>query len=657
MSQHLSAGWRSIAGVVSLLVTMLLVTVPLAVAAVPTESEPTAAAGPLAAGQPRGMFELYEDNRRHGIPNYITEDFLALSYLMLLERTVERMEATRMAPAFRRLVESLAVAVDRLPASDRPPAREIRDANRRFLDVIRSLLDEDPRDAGAGGDAAPAPEDPVRAEVELVLAARGEALSPVVAQRLDYSQFRVRGRYTRNAELGRYFRAARYAGSVLFAVVASNATSITAEAADRLTAQALQLSRLIVEQDDVREAWEDLDRQADWWFGPADDLTAEDFVAVAGGSTPEADQGGRRRNARRQNDLPELRRRLFEHARATGRRPRIAGSIVDVDRLEAPLTALDVLTGWRLFPQRYSADSAALGRLVYDRVGSYLGDARPRSLGFAGGRPVKGLPSALELMALLGSRHAGSRLDATDERNFEGYAQAAEEARALLWEAQGLGGDHLALLRFWLAGSAAGGPARRPDVEPDADARQTNTALAFWTYHRYVGLLYSKQSYSGVSKSFSLPPERTKAWLEPAAELYVRLARSAGELAARAGSEPCAAYARILERCISIAVAERAGLELDAGDVDFLNDLDHQLFRLIGRRDTPIVVDVHTDPASRQVVQEGIGWPQVVEKDLGQDLRARGTLFRHHELHQPISERLTDESWSRMLLAGKSPED
>lgn len=264
-------------------------------------------------------------------------------------------------------------------------------------------------------------------------------------------------------------------------------------------------------------------------------------------------------------------------------------------------------------------------------------------------------------MALLGSEEAGARLDATDERNFEGYEEAAEEARALLSEATGLGGEHLDLLRFWLARRPAesgqspeSGP-KRSHLEADEDARQTNTALAFWTYWRYVGLLYSKQSYSGVSKGFAMPPERTSAWLEPAAELYARLARNAGELAERTGSAPCASYARILERCISIAVAERAGLELEAGDVDFLNDVDHQLFRLIGRRDAPIVVDVHSDPASRQVVQEGIGWPRVVEEDLGQARQARGALFRHYELHQPISERLTDDAWGRMLIAGKIP--
>jgi len=37
---------------------------------------------------PKGMFELYEQNRTQGIPNYITEDFILLSYAMILNETV-----------------------------------------------------------------------------------------------------------------------------------------------------------------------------------------------------------------------------------------------------------------------------------------------------------------------------------------------------------------------------------------------------------------------------------------------------------------------------------------------------------------------------------------------------------------------------------------
>ncbi|MCP4659387.1 MAG: DUF3160 domain-containing protein, partial [bacterium] len=165
----------------------------------------------------------------------------------------------------------------------------------------------------------------------------------------------------------------------------------------------------------------------------------------------------------------------------------------------------------------------------------------------------------------------------------------------------------------------------------------------------------AKQSYTGSSKGFAPLPDRGGAWLEPAAELYARLARSAAELAARFQSREFAAFAELLERCIRIAVVERAGLPLQAEDVDFLNGLDAELLRLVGRNDAPIVVDVHTDPASGQVLQEGIGFPQVVEKALGSSRVSRGALFRHYELKHPLGDRLTDEAWLERLLRGPLP--
>ena len=570
------------------------------------------------------MFALYEDNRRSGIPNYITEDFLVLSYSMLLEQAIGRVEETLLVPAFQDLVHRLRAALAELPED------EIRRANQQYLAVLSCLLDSDERPAAAA--------DPVAEEVQRVFAAQGEAFSPLMAQYLDYSQMRVRGRYDRQPQMRRYFRAVRWAGSVLFAVLPSEATGITPEAADRLTDQALQLTRLITEQEAIREAWEILEQHTGWWFGPADDLTVPDFQEVA---------SRHRQTPRRQEKTAVLRRRLLEHARQQGRQPRILGAALRLDRLEDGLQPRDVLTGWRFLPQRSTAESAALQQLVHDRVGTYLGSAQPKTLGFAGGRPVKSFPSGLELMALLGSGHAARALDTTDERNFEGYDEAAERARAELAAAGGIGGRHLALLRFWLREAGAAG-------QPGS-GRRTNTALALWTYQRYLGLLYGKQTYTGVSKGFSLPPERRIAWLEPAVELYAWLHRAARELAARAGSGPYTAYLHLLERCIRIAVDERAGLDLDDAAVDFLNDLDVELFKLVGRHDTPIVVDVHTDPASQQVLQQGLGWPRAITKDLAGDRIARGALFRHYEFKQPLSDRLTDAAWRRLLAVGEVP--
>jgi hypothetical protein len=72
-----------------------------------------------------------------------------------------------------------------------------------------------------------------------------------------------------------------------------------------------------------------------------------------------------------------------------------------------------------------------------------------------------------------------------------------------------------------------------------------------------------------------------------------------------------------------------------------------------------IVADVHTDSYTSQCLQEGVGYPLevfVIVNEGGIPRITRGAMFSYYEFLQPISERLTDETWREMLL-GDSPPD
>ena len=58
----------------------------------------------LAGEVPVGFFALYEENRSLGIPNYITEDFVAAGYLMALDEAVTEFERNTALPALSELV-------------------------------------------------------------------------------------------------------------------------------------------------------------------------------------------------------------------------------------------------------------------------------------------------------------------------------------------------------------------------------------------------------------------------------------------------------------------------------------------------------------------------------------------------------------------------
>jgi hypothetical protein len=303
----------------------------------------------------------------------------------------------------------------------------------------------------------------------------------------------------------------------------------------------------------------------------------------------------------------------------------------------------EVVTGWRLLPQHQSPDAAVFQRLVYPEVGVFQGQGRPFTLGNVSGRPVKVYPSAYELAALLGSGAARTRLERGGEQDYAGYPQAWARAQAELGPAPSrdpdLAGLQLALLRHRLTG-------------PEADME---SALAYWTYQRHTGVLYTKPSTTPMGKDLSLDLRET-AWLEPAVARYRALARL---VAAHRRHTPDPAWDRLAEvlgRCIAIAERERRAAPLSPMDIAFLNDLDHTLLALTQGADLPVVVDVHAAPTAGWVVEEATAWPRLVEHGQGQ-ARARGALLSHCEFKQPLAARLTDQQWRERLAAtqGRCP--
>lgn len=569
--------------------------------------------------RPTSMFAVYDENRERGIPNYITEDFLVMGYVKTLGVALEQMEAT-LAADLRALVRGLDAAVHAAPASS------AKTANEDFLAVLALLFD------GEHESTSHSLSDRARAELTLIQEASGIAPSPLLRQRIDYSQFRVRGEYAAKPERGRYFLATKFAGLALFPLRASAATGVSAADADLLTAQAAMLSRLAWADQTLRARVESIDRRLSWMFGAADDLTVADYAAVLG-----------RHSLTEQSD--GLRATLLTWAVDAKRRPRIIGGVVDGSQLEPNTSAADVLVGWRLLPQRATPDGAALQELVFDRVGAYKGRGRPASATIAGGRVVKGFPLGNELMALLGSSIASSRLVAGDERNYEGYAAGATRARRMLdARSDTLAAAHLALIKTQLATS------------PAPPSRRLNSALAFWTRLRHLTLAYTKQSYSVAGKGISRDNPRRAAYIDPNPALYSSLAALTARVAEHVGADvpELKAFREIAERAAAIATRIRAGAPLPAADVDYLNDLDLTLAELFEEEDIPVVADVHTDPNSGDVLQEGIAFPAIATKAVG-TVQTRGALATHVEFRRSMTERLNDDEWMALLRQGFAP--
>lgn len=565
------------------------------------------------------VFGVYEQNRRLGRPNYITQDLLLVSYALIREQAWEETERSELLPAMTALFAGLEQAT--AAEADDAPGR----ANREFTGLLVALI----------GDAAEPPAgERARAEWQLVREAAGIARSPLFGTRIDYSQFRPRGRHAASAQQAAYFRAVRYAQTALFGVQPSAATGLDAATAERLAVQAARLAALFGEGGALADAYRRIDSLLASRFGPADDLEVSDVLAVTAAVT---------------DGDAALAPRLAAHAVQHGRLPRILGGVVDPLLLEAGMTPARALSGWRLLAARYTPESEAMQGLVWDRVGRHRcsGECpRPLTLSVINGLPVKGMPNVLELPALLGSELARAALSDSGDDRYEGYEAAWTQARDRLASeagARGVAAGRLALLRAGFADAAAGEPA----------AERLNAMLGFWLWQRRLDQLYTKQSHTLIGKSLELqpPPVRSGASLEHEALPLLRALIAFVDQEQAIDAHPARmAYRELLAHCIGLAERLQNGESLPDGEQDFLNRLDEALLGLAGGGDFPIVVDLHTDAASGEVLELASGPARTIREGT-----ATGARLSLYQFRQPLAERLDDAAWRERLHSGDLP--
>lgn len=547
------------------------------------------------APPPQGFFALYSANRTDGVPNYITEDFLVLTYGMMVDNAVTRYEEQTALPALTALLDGLAASP--AAAADSPEAK----ANRLFLEVLQAL---------ASGKTPASAE--AQAEVAAVRAAAGIQPSKLMRQTLDYSQFKPRGKYTRSDALKNYFAASRYANTVLFFAADSKSTGVAPADADFLTRQALLLAKAIHSTPELAKQYAALTTALDYLFGKPDDLTVEDLK-------PHFENA----------DAVAVRTALL----GLHKHPAIYSGVVDLSKLEPKRTPAEVLTGWRLLPSRFSPDAAAFQELVFPNLqGKFTGSAAAFTAGEVNGKKVKTFPRGLEVFALLDVPSAAAKLKAGNDQAYEGYGEAAKKASARIKTESGLSSAQLAALAKWA--TAADSP------------RRLNTALSAWTWQRYASLLYAKQSTTLSPKSIQLTKDRSIAYIEPATELYEELSKLATQVSKTTGDQPLQMFAAELTRCAGLAKKADPKKPFDGADAAYLNELDRKLQSLTGRPDLPIVADVHTDLNSQQILEEGLARPTIATHTAG-DAALRGALFTYVEFKQPLQKRLTDEEWQR----------
>ncbi|CAA6817052.1 MAG: Unknown protein [uncultured Sulfurovum sp.] len=507
------------------------------------------------------FFDLYDQNRKEQIPNYISLDFILTANYLFKQQSITQMEQEILYPKFKKLAYGLKANLLKAYSPSKKEALA-------FVLVLNELLGNQSADVPVGALRL------AKEELKLINRHQGIVLSPIAKVKLDYSQYKVRGKYTQNSDLTAYFLALKYMGYMPFMVNPHSATGVTPTVANQQIANAqliaLALKPLMGEYQTIEKALEKLS-------GKGDDLSITNLLETEA-LAPNM--------ARLKPSVPSIRKYLN-----TLKFPKISERIIDTSRIkkeDIPKASLAL----KLLPSRFTPDSYIFSQLTYPHVGQLEGQ-KNKLTSMIDGKMVRGYPTIMDLSAVLVGKNP-------KESNYQGYTQQiAKLKKAIQPNLKSIYSYDFAIYHKLLK------------------QNRINSFKGYYTQSRYIMNLYQKQSYTGGLKSIFID-ERKKAYLEQDIRSILDLLIKEDRLLPNSKT-----FTNILER---LMILDKKRNKFNREDVAFLNNLDSKFKSILEDKDGPIEVDIHTNPVEGRVLYE------VLKEPFVRDINGfRGAFYQHVE--------------------------
>jgi len=529
----------------------------------------------------------------------------------------------------------------------------------------------------------------VKKELDLIEKHEGFAESPIFIYKEDYSQYIPRGHYTRSELLKNYFKTFMWYGRISMLLKGTNTITpgktdefnpkalISTYDAEIQTIQASFIASKFAESQEIKDKWDRIYSVTAFYVGLSDDLGPYEYIETLNSVFGEKFD----LNKLTEENIGKIKEKLAEYMA-----PRIFGGTGNCG-VTPPFTqeqadqCLEKTKGFRLMGQRFIPDSYMFSNLVGAYTDVYLGNKEPKPFTFiidGSGRPVRGFPRGLDVMALLGSKRARELLDEFDDSNYRNYTTQYKKLENEFnfftekdWN-KNLYWGWLFALKPLLKEFGSGYPTFMQTKS--WQDKELTTALASWTELRHDTILYAKQSYTMVATGMPAPEKPVVGYIEPVPEFYNRLlaltrmtTKGLDEMNALDSSSKYRldSLEKILNRLVELSEKELKNEELTQTDYDFIKNFGNELNSVIHDVDdkakkTTIIADVHTDSNTRNVLEEGVGYVNLIivayEVPDGRILIGAGPVFSYYEFKQPMQDRLTDEKW-RDILGSNPPKE
>jgi len=597
------------------------------------------------------FFYLYEDNTYKGIASFVTTDSVLQLYHMFFNFTLRNLESEKLLPILKTLTGEMLKNSQKLyKETKNQTVKEAARRNVAYFSVSNYFL------TGSSSVTEPSLAAIIKNEIAKCEkhSARENSLifnprmDPNIKHDMDYTQFIIRGHYTRTKELGTYFMGMMWFGLNCFVAEQDLDFIQSLIITEQLHSNKIGKRRLI-------DLWEDIYEPTAFYSGVSDGLGPKDFKSVIDtvfGRIPRPEDFA---NPEKLKAAREMINRLYQKTK------------IRVDMVGIPSGPQ-----FRLMGQRYLPDSEILQRLSH--------------------WPERPFPKGLDIAAVLGSSSARKIL-LEQYKEGEKWTKYPDELEKLMREFGELKSEdwkkNLYYSWIWCLKALIefGRDFKYPFfMENEAwELKSLNTSLASWAELRHDVILYGTESGAECGDG-DWQPDPPKAYVEPNIIFYRRLNELLSftreglrkrELLGWPMDEKFKKFIELVSFLEKASTKELRNQPLTSQEYEqikifgtLLENLTISVlvdeesmapirwFEIISDIDKniAIVADVHTSQGG--VLEEAVGAAfelyVIVEID-GYLKLTRGAVFSYYEFEHPASDRLTDEKWQKMVKEGKQP--
>jgi len=590
----------------------------------------------------------YDDIFTKDLPVIVTTDSIMESVHKSYDIILKDIEESFLIPLLGVILEQSHAKIEAFDGSEGGAPEEALHDMDVFFTVARSLLDGGKKESLTGADETVSVVlKAVEAEQIAVLDLFGRP------QKLDFSQFKPRGHYTKSDELKRYFKAMIWLGRTEFQIDKYMRDLLDSYLIYRLVADSGSLP-----------LWKKFNDVIEVMIGKSDSMNMpgmEEFIEEAG-IKDFADITG---------DFEALSAKIQEGDYG---KQLICSQIIATDPYSSEPTPLPRV--FLFMGQRFTVDSYVFSNVVYDRIV------------FKGSKQMRMMPSPLDAWFVLGNQETLPLLEG--EIGMWNYGKNLAVLRFLTDQYDSSFWDS-SMYNVWLDALRLLDEDTTAGDYPQAmktlswQEKMLNAQLASWAELRHDTILYVKQSYTGEVCEY---PD---AYVEPYPAFFERLEKYAVkseeafkglDISIEGGKnwvkENIIAYFKNLDGVMAklkvIAQKEVAGEGLSQEETAFLKEANKK-YNMCGsppfsgwypslfysaNSDTsvfeydPTIADVHTDTNSQQILHVGTGMANLmviaVDTKCAKKVYA-GPVFSYYEYVTENMQRLTDEEWLTMTLA------